>query len=203
MIKQLKWPAITAVALGTGGMLMALLTAGAAMSTDGQKPEVDGVVACPPSLPTTAAAIGPISPVFQVAANATGSASENGPGVLDQRRQFALGMIETGNHDGEIGGAGEVSRYQIMPSVWRHYSDSQSYRDPGVSLEVAQRYWAALYTGFKGKAHREPTDFDMYVLWNTHYGYYANRNFDPSLLGPKVRNRAQRFVNLVEWGQNS
>src|SRR5690349_15249272 len=46
------------------------------------------------------------------------------PGVLDERRRFALGMIETGGDDQEIGSSGEVSRYQIMPSVWRHYSDS-------------------------------------------------------------------------------
>ena len=41
------------------------------------------------------------------------------PAVLDLHRRLALGMIETGNRDDEIGGAGEVSRYQIMPSVWR------------------------------------------------------------------------------------
>jgi len=127
---------------------------------------------------------------------ATGS-----PGVLDQRHRYALGMIETGNHDGEIGGAGEVSRYQIMPSVWRRYSDSQSYRDPDVSLEVAQQHWTALYNAFKQQTHREPTDFDMYVLWNTHYGYYARLGFDPARLGPIVRGRAQRYVNLVEDGQ--
>src|ERR1035437_8720650 len=34
---------------------------------------------------------------------------------LCPRRRFALGMIETGNNDREIGGAGEVSRYQLMP----------------------------------------------------------------------------------------
>ena len=39
--------------------------------------------------------------------------------LLDRRRQFALGMIETGNQDDEIGRAGEVSRYQIMPRANR------------------------------------------------------------------------------------
>ena len=123
------------------------------------------------------------------------------PGVLDERHQFALGMIETGNDDREVGGAGEVSRYQIMPSVWHHYSDSQNYRNPHVSLTVAKQHWATLYAGFKQQAHREPTDFDMYVLWNTHYGYYASRHFNPNRLAPSVRDRAQRYVNLVQDGE--
>jgi hypothetical protein len=121
-------------------------------------------------------------------------------GVLDRRHQFALGMLETGNDDREIGGAGEVSRYQIMPSVWRRYSASRNFGNPQVSLAVAQRHWATLYGAFKQQAGREPTDFDMYVLWNTHYGYYAARNFNPARLAPVVRDRAQRYVNLVQCG---
>ncbi len=120
--------------------------------------------------------------------------------LLDRRRQFALGMIETGNRDGEVGRAGEVSRYQIMPSVWKHYSDSIGYRDPEVSLAVAQLHWAALCSAFKQQAHRDPDDFDMYVLWNTRYGYYASKGFRPARLNPVVRDRAQRFVNLLARG---
>ena len=119
---------------------------------------------------------------------------------LTARHRFALGMIETANNDQEIGGAGEVSRYQIMPSVWKHYSDSRSYQNPDVSLEVAQQHWTALHTAFKQQAHREPTDFDMYVLWNTRYGYYAGKGFNPARLNAVVRDRAQRFANLVERG---
>lgn len=120
--------------------------------------------------------------------------------LLDRRRQFALGMIETGNRDGEIGQAGEVSRYQIMPSVWKHYSDSSGYRDPEVSLAVAQKHWAALCSSFKQQAHREPDDFDMYILWNTRYGYYASKGFHPARLHPVVCDRARRFVNLLVRG---
>jgi hypothetical protein len=117
--------------------------------------------------------------------------------VLDARHGLALGMIETGNNDGEIGGDGEVSRYQIMPSVWKHYNDSHRYQDPDVSLAVARQHWSTLYTTFKKQAHREPSEFDMYVLWNTRYGYYASKGFNPRRLNPVVRDRAQRFVNLV------
>ena len=122
--------------------------------------------------------------------------------LLNTRQRFALGMIETANNDSEIGGAGEVSRYQIMPSVWKRYSNSHSYQNPAVSLEVARQHWSALYAAFMKQAHREPTDFDMYVLWNTRYGYYASKGFNPARLHPAVRDRAQRFTNLVERGES-
>jgi hypothetical protein len=136
-------------------------------------------------------------PAGVVAVPAVARAADS-PAVLDSRRRFALGEIETGNDDLEIGGAGEVSRYQIMPSVWRQYSSSRCYHDPATSLEVAQQHWSALYARFKQQAHREPTDFDMYVLWNTRYGYYAGKGFSPDRLNAIVRDRAQRFVNLVQ-----
>ena len=122
------------------------------------------------------------------------------PSLLDERRRFALGMIETGNDDHEIGSLGEVSRYQIMPSVWRHYSSSRRYHDPKTSTEVARQLWSALHDGFKQQTHREPTDFDMYVLWNTRYGYYAHHGFKAVRLDPVVREHAQRFVNLIQRG---
>lgn len=124
------------------------------------------------------------------------------PAVLDNRRLYALGAIETGNNDNEIGQAGEVSRYQIMPSVWKHYNHSSYYDDPQVSRTVAQQHWSSLRASFKKKTGREPDNFDMYVLWNTCYGYYASRSFQPDRLDPAVRDRAQRFVNLVERGES-
>ena len=147
----------------------------------------------------TAPAKSPLSATRVVATITLASkpAADN-PGVLDERRRYALSQIETGGDDNEIGRSGEVSRYQIMPSVWRHYSDSQRYRDPETSVQVAQQHWTALYKSFKEQAHREPADFDMYVLWNTHYGYYAKHGFDPERLGPAVRDRAQRYVNLIQ-----
>ncbi|MGA2870901.1 MAG: hypothetical protein ABSF34_17280, partial [Verrucomicrobiota bacterium] len=61
-----------------------------------------------------------------------------------------------------------------------------------------QKHWARLYAGFVRQAHRQPNDFDMYVLWNTHYGYYASKGFNPNRLCSAVRDRAQRYVNLVQ-----
>jgi hypothetical protein len=113
------------------------------------------------------------------------------------KRLNALGMIETGNDDRGVGGMGEISRFQIQPAIWKNYSKSDEYWDPGVSMDVARQHWAYLVGYFKQKTGREPTDFDMYVLWNTRLGYYASKGFSPSHISPIVQDRAQRFVNLV------
>jgi len=190
--------ALVAVNFVTIGLSLGLFTAQAAIPAAPQNP-APASVATRPAVPALAAVA---MAVPQAPAQAAGNS-----GVLDQRHQFALGMIETGNDDQEIGGAGEVSRYQILPSVWRHYSESRNYHDPQVSWQVARRHWATLYSLFKQQARREPTDFDMYVLWNTHYGYYSHHQFNPARLAPVVRDRAQRFANLVQRyanpGQNS
>jgi hypothetical protein len=116
---------------------------------------------------------------------------------LDMKHHFALGMVETGNNDREVGGAGEISRYQIHPTVWKVYSSSHEYQNPEVSLQVARMHWAYLAKYYKDKTGREPEDFDMYVLWNTKFGYYARKGFDRHHINPVVIDRAQRFVNLV------
>ena len=126
-----------------------------------------------------------------------GPASLTNSITLDEKRLFALGMIETGNDDRGIGPAGEISRYQIHPSVWRIYSDSKQYQNPDVADLVARQHWNYLTNYFREKTGREPTDFDMYVLWNTRFGFYARKNFDPRQLSPLLGDRAQRFVNLV------
>lgn len=115
----------------------------------------------------------------------------------DNKRLFALGMIETGENDREIGGDGEISRYQLSPEVWKTYTTSQDYTDPEVSLQVASHHWNYLANYFKKKTGREPDDFDMYVLWNTRFGYYARKGFSKQEISPVVRERAERFVNLV------
>jgi hypothetical protein len=144
----------------------------------------------------------PFTMTRQVGAETLQPVAPDNPPLLDGPRQYALGMIETGNDDKAIGRAGEVSRYQIMPSVWDHYTDSRDYHDADVSLEVARRHWSALCSYFKLKTNREPTDFDVYVLWNTRHGYYERQGFDPARVNPVVRDRAQRFTNLVELGES-
>jgi hypothetical protein len=115
----------------------------------------------------------------------------------DARQLFALGMIETGNDDRGVGGAGEVSRYQILPTVWKCYTKSSEYADPGEAVKVARQHWIFLAKYFKEKAGRDPDNFDMYVLWNTRFGYYASKGFSPLGISRVVQGRAERYVNLV------
>ena len=156
-----------------------------------------------PQLPASAPIIKTVPTAAPtVVAQSLPPAVSHKPAVLDNHRLFALGAMETGNNDNDIGQAGEVSRYQIMPSVWKHYSHSSYYDNPQVSRTVAQQHWSSLRASFKKQTGREPDNFDMYVLWNTCYGYYASKGFQPARLDPAVRDRAQRFVNLVERGES-
>ena len=121
---------------------------------------------------------------------------DNAP-APDDKRMLALAMIETGVNDREVGGQGEISRYQLSPAVWRNYTDSDDYTDPQVSMQVAGQHWRYLANYFRQKTGREPDDFDMYVLWNTRFGYYEKKKFSQHDISPVIQDRASRFVNLV------
>ncbi len=196
-MKTVKLSALIKLTLGTDIALLALMTAQGGGPVWASSPKItvaDSANVLPPASvvkmtpPPPSASAPNVTPVAGVTS------------LLDERRCFALGMIETGNDDQEVGSLGEVSRYQIMPSVWSQYSSSRRYHDLETSTEVARQHWTALHDGFKQQAHREPTDFDMYVLWNTRYGYYARHGFKPAHLDPSIRDRAQRFVNLIQRG---
>ena len=198
MKRQIKLPVVAALMLG---LLVGFLAVMNARAVSAGRPNLK------PALPIAGAVnaaptaqILPNPPAKPVVAVRVIAPPVESSAVLDRAHRYALGMIETGNDDHEIGGLGEVSRYQIMPSVWHYYSRSRRYHDPEVSTQVAQQHWTVLHDFFRQQAHREPSDFDMYVLWNTHYGYYADKGFNPARLGREVRSRAQRFVNLVERG---
>ncbi len=108
----------------------------------------------------------------------------------------AISMIESGNNDFAIGGAGEVSRYQIKPRVWRSYTDREAYENQKLSGWVAGQYLSFLESAFEKGAGHPPTDFDLYVLWNAGLAYYKRIGFSSHRVLPVIRERAQRFVNL-------
>jgi len=169
IIKQLKILSAAMLMVGTAGLLIILFATRASAITRSPNtlPPVPALVSVPPVispgiLPAQPVAVATVISRPAVVATAPATtpaiAADYAPTKLDGRHQYALGMLETGNDDGEIGGAGEVSRYQIMPAVWQHYSDSRNYRNPVVSLAVARQHWAVLFSTFKRQAHREPTD---------------------------------------------
>jgi hypothetical protein len=113
-------------------------------------------------------------------------------------RLEALSQIETGNNDRAIGGAGEVSRYQIKPWIWRQYSGSQAYSNHRISTRVAEQHLGELTAIFRRCTRREPTDFDLYVMWNAGPTYYNRIGFAKSRVHPIIRERARRYANLRE-----
>lgn len=110
----------------------------------------------------------------------------------------AISLIETGNNDRAIGSAGEVSRYQIMPAVWRSYSRSRAYQNTALATRVANQHLIFLENFYRQRTGREPSDFDRYVMWNAGPNYYARRGFSPLRVHRSIRERANRFVNLRE-----
>jgi hypothetical protein len=108
-------------------------------------------------------------------------------------RWSALAMIESGNNDGAVGAAGEVSRYQIKPAVWRRYAPAKGgWENPRVALLVARQAMRQRIAAFEREHRRSPTDFEFYVLWNA----------PAQVVGPSkvVSERARRFCNLVRLG---
>ena len=106
-------------------------------------------------------------------------------------RWSALSQIESGDDDHAVGSAGEVSRYQIKPEVWRRYARATAdWTKPEDALSVAKEAMQERCTAFERSAHRPPTDMEFYVLWNA-----------PAQVqrpGKAVAGRAERFCNLID-----
>lgn len=111
----------------------------------------------------------------------------------------ALSLIESGGNDAAVGDAGEVSRYQILPKVWRTYTRSADYRNPWLSREVARQHLNFLLAKFQREAGRHPHDFDLYVMWNAGINYYRRLGFDARKVHRLIRERAERFSNLKQY----
>jgi hypothetical protein len=107
-------------------------------------------------------------------------------------RMSALSMIETGNNDRMVGGAGEISRYQILKSEWRSVTNSTRFSDPLVARAVTLQLVGRRLQTFRSIFHREPTDFEFYGLWNAPSQVYRGR------VSRVVAERCRRYANLCE-----
>ncbi len=101
--------------------------------------------------------------------------------------------MESGNNDCAVGAAGEVSRYQIRPEVWRRYASADAdWTDPAEALPVAKQAMQERCAPFERAMHRPPTDSEFYILWNA-----PAQIQHPS---KAVLRRAERFCNLINPG---
>ena len=107
-------------------------------------------------------------------------------------RFAALSMIESGDDDFARGQHAEVSRFQIRSEVWCQATNApiSQATNAVVALAVAQAVARERCQVFETQHGRSATDFEFYVLWN------APAHVDNP--GRVVRERAERFVNLVE-----
>jgi hypothetical protein len=105
-------------------------------------------------------------------------------------RWTALSQIESGDDDHATGAAGENSRYQIKPELWRRYApETADWTKVDDALSVAKEAMQERCTAFERSNHRPPTDFEFYILWNA-----------PAQIqhpGKAVSERAERFCNLI------
>lgn len=105
-------------------------------------------------------------------------------------RWAALSQIETRDNDNAVGAAGEISRYQMKPRLWRRYARvDASWKDPAQALAAAQELMKERCALFTRLHNRAPSDFEFYVLWNAPAQLNKPRKV--------VRERAERFSRLV------
>lgn len=114
----------------------------------------------------------------------------------------SLAMFESGatvsvrsEADSKRGGAGEVSRFQILPEVWRQYSRSTDYENPELAWTVAQRILADRTRRFREATGREPNSLELYLLWNKP-GSFEAVGYAAKKVKIIYRQRAERFANL-------
>lgn len=119
----------------------------------------------------------------------------------------SLAMIETGatsnargKWDHTRGSSGEISRFQIMPEVWRRYTRSRSWTNPEVAWSVAERIISDRAKEFREKVGREPDPVELYLLWNKP-GHFAANKYKFYLVSRTYLLRARRFANLVRHGR--
>lgn len=109
--------------------------------------------------------------------------------VSDEIYLRAISEIESGTNDRAIGPRGEISRYQLKPTIWHHYTQSTRFYDPGQAYYVAKRHLRHLRAALAG-ANLKETPEAIAMMW--HYGEgcrYA--------VGKTEADYAQRFSNLV------
>lgn len=99
--------------------------------------------------------------------------------------------------DRKRGHSGEVSRYQIMPEVWRQYSRSREYENPQVAWSVAERILQSRIRGFRDDTGRDPNALELYLLWNKPSHFRAVK-YKVTRVNARYKERAQRFANLCK-----
>jgi len=108
-------------------------------------------------------------------------------------RLTALSMLETGDNDGMVGRAGEISRYQVKKDQWSSVTSSRDYRNPVIARQVTLKLLDQRVERFIAVFRRNPTDFELYALWNAPTQALTGR------ISRVVAERSRRYANLCSW----
>jgi hypothetical protein len=90
-----------------------------------------------------------------------------------------------------VGRAGEISRYQILKAEWRTVTNSVRWTDPQIAKAVTQQLIDRRVNQFRSTHHRDPSDFEFYVLWNAPAQVLIRGK-----VSKVVAERAHRYANL-------
>lgn len=109
----------------------------------------------------------------------------------------ALAMFESGNDDLARGKDGEVSRYQILKSVWHNHTPSRAYDSKEIGETVARAELTKRIDNFVRETHRLPDYREVYALW-TKPSMLRNVRFNVDRMPQYIRKRCSRFKNLAQ-----
>ncbi len=117
--------------------------------------------------------------------------------LRDSLAMFESGATVAERSEADLmrGGSGEISRFQIMPDVWRAYSPSSEYANPEVAWTVARKILDDRMRHFQQITSRPPNAVEVYLLWNKP-GHFESAGFDLNSVKKTYRARAERFGNL-------
>src|ERR1043166_125696 len=90
------------------------------------------------------------------------------PGTRETLAQFETGATRSTRCAGDlaVGTHKEISRFQILPSVWREYSREKNFQDPNAAWTVTERILRDREAEFYRATGRSWDATDLYLMWN-------------------------------------
>lgn len=111
-----------------------------------------------------------------------------------------LADVESGGNDRAVGKKGEVSAFQILPSMWKEHSEYHCspyhFFNRTKANQVARKINSYNLGIYKKDTGNLPQVYDMYVMWNYGVVKYKKAKYNRSSLPEQVKERAERFINL-------
>ena len=137
--------------------------------------------------------------ILCVAASISSACGSVPAGLREALAEFETGATRATQcaADSKIGSRKEISRFQILPSVWQQDSKARDYRNPETAWNVAKKILADRHDDFREATHRDWDYVDIYLMWNAP-GQYRRAKWDRRNVSRVVLRRAERFSNLMQ-----